>query len=68
MVTVVIVRGDVELVLGRLDGRPPDLELVDGLARLELAARRLGCSVRVRAPCDELRGLLELVGLSELLL
>jgi hypothetical protein len=44
----------------------PDLGLVDALARLQLMARRYGCSIRVR-PCDELRELLLLVGLAEVL-
>lgn len=41
----------------------PDLGLVDALARLKLAARRLGCSLRVREPSVELVELLDLVGL-----
>jgi hypothetical protein len=41
--------------------------LVDGLARLQLSALRLGCSVRLRGACPELRGLLDLVGLDDLL-
>jgi hypothetical protein len=44
----------------------PDLGLVDALARLQLMARRRGSSIQVRA-CDELRELLLLVGLSEVL-
>ena len=64
---LLIVHGDVEVVLGKVVGPRPDLVLVDSLARLELAARRLGCSIRLRDPCAELRELLELVGLSELL-
>ena len=39
------------------------MALVDALARLQLAARRLGCSVRLRGACAELTELLELVGL-----
>ncbi|HEX8856311.1 MAG TPA: hypothetical protein VF752_12005 [Thermoleophilaceae bacterium] len=41
-----------------------DLALVDALARLQLAARRRGLTLCVRDPCQELTGLLELVGLS----
>jgi hypothetical protein len=44
----------------------PDLALVDALARLQLMARRRGCSIRVHT-CDELRELLLLVGLAEVL-
>jgi hypothetical protein len=62
---VVVVRGDVEVVLGQVVGLRPDLALVDALARLQLAAGRLGCSIRLRDPCEELRGLLDLVGLAD---
>jgi hypothetical protein len=40
----------------------PDLGVVDGLARLQLVARRLGCSIRLRGSV-ELAELLDLVGL-----
>ena len=43
--------------------RRPDLGLVDDLARLALSAKRLGCTIRVRDACPELRGLLRLAGL-----
>ena len=62
---VVVVRGDVEVVPGQVVGLRPDLALVDALARLQLAARRLGCSVRLRDPCEQLRELLDLVGLAD---
>ena len=42
---------------------PPGLAAVDALARLELAARRAGGRIRVRAPAPALRALLDLVGL-----
>jgi hypothetical protein len=64
---VVLVTGRGELVVGQIYGRRPDLTLVDGLARLQLSALRLGCSVRLRGVCAELRGLLDLVGLDDLL-
>jgi hypothetical protein len=41
----------------------PDLAVVDTMARLQLAARRLGGSIQVREPRPELVALLELVGL-----
>ena len=41
-----------------------DLALIDGLARLQLLAGRLGWSVRIRNPHDDLGELLDLVGLS----
>ena len=40
-----------------------DLELVDEVARWQLAARRLGCTIRLRGADCELRELLEFVGL-----
>jgi hypothetical protein len=65
---VVLVRDGIEVAGWPLAGRrPPDLEVVDELARLQLAARRLGCSIRLRHACLELLGLLELVGLAEVL-
>jgi anti-anti-sigma regulatory factor len=48
-----------------LPGRRPDLSVVDQLARLQLEARRLGCSIRVRNACPHLRELIELSGLDD---
>jgi hypothetical protein len=47
-------------------GRPPTLEDVDRLARVRLAARRLGLEVALRDAPDALLCLLALVGLAEL--
>jgi ABC-type transporter Mla MlaB component len=44
-----------------------DAVTVDALARLQLAARRLGCQVRLRNPSDELRELLAFMGLRDVL-
>jgi hypothetical protein len=64
----VLVRGSVEVTSSPLVlSGPPDLGVVDALARLQLAARRLGCSVRVYGACDELQALLDLAGLRQLL-
>ena len=41
----------------------PDAGDVDALARLQLTARRLGSSIRLRYPSDYLCELLDLVGL-----
>ena len=49
------------------DDLPADLTLVDALARLQLAAQRFGCSIRVHGSGVELGALLELVGLAEVL-
>ena len=43
----------------------PDLATVDALARLQLVARRVGCSVRLRDAGADLQGLLALTGLSD---
>jgi hypothetical protein len=44
-----------------------DLATVDTLARLQLAARSVGWSIRIRNAGDELASLVELVGLSGVL-
>jgi hypothetical protein len=46
---------------------PPDLALVDALARLQLALAPFGCSIGLRDPCPALRALLDLVGLATVL-
>lgn len=64
-ITVVVIVDDaIEVVAARLDARRPDLELVDALARMQLAFRRRGWRMRLRDVPDELRGLLELTGLA----
>jgi anti-anti-sigma regulatory factor len=63
--TVVVINGD-EVVVARLAGRV-DLELVDRLARLTLAARRRGEALRLHDPPPDLRRLLELCGLDDVL-
>jgi hypothetical protein len=45
----------------------PDAVTVDVLARLQLTARRLGREVRLRHACGELRELLALIGLTEVI-
>ncbi len=47
---------------------PPDLATVEALCALQLAARRLGCSIRVHDPSPELRELIALAGVEDLLL
>ena len=64
LATVVLVRGDEELSRWPLPWTTcPDLAAVDVLARLALAARRLGCRIRLADADPDLLGLLELVGL-----
>jgi hypothetical protein len=65
---VVLARDGVEIVCWPLPGcRRPDMALVDELAQLQLAAGRLGCSIRLRDACAELVELLDLVGLAVVL-
>jgi hypothetical protein len=62
---VVLVRGVAEVASWPLpEGRCPDLSVIDRLARLQLAARHLGCSIRVRDAPGRLRELIDLAGLS----
>ena len=48
-------------------GVDPDAVTVDALARLQLGARRHGCTVRLRNASDELRELVEFMGLTAVL-
>jgi hypothetical protein len=58
--------GDEEVAIGLVFGQNAGLAEVDVLARLQLAARRLGCTIRLRGATTELRQLLDLVGLLQL--
>jgi len=44
---------------------PPDATTVDALARLQLAAQRTGCSIRLRNASPELRELVTFMGLGD---
>ena len=48
----------------RCQGKP-DLAVVDELARLQLAARRMGCSIWLRQACPDVLWLLRLAGLGD---
>jgi ABC-type transporter Mla MlaB component len=50
-----------------VDGVGDDAVVVDALARLQLAARRHGCQVRLRHASGELRDLLAFMGLDAVL-
>ena len=50
-----------------VEGGKVDLRVVDALARLQLKARRQGCTVWLRQACPDLIELLELVGLAGVL-
>jgi hypothetical protein len=60
--TVVLRRGDADVASWPLPCGP-DMAVVDRLARLQLEARRLGCTIRVRNACTDLRELIEFSGL-----
>ncbi len=64
---LLIVDEETDEIVARVDVRRPDLALVDSLARLQLDARRRGGRLRLRNVTDDLRGLLELVGLADVL-
>jgi hypothetical protein len=60
--------GDIEVVTWPVAcSGQRDLALVDALARLQLAARRWGCAIRLRGAEDELLALVDLIGLKEVL-
>ena len=65
---VVLVNGDDVLAEWdvQCDGRPA-LALLDELARLQLAARRLGLAIIVRDADTRLAGVIALAGLSDVL-
>ncbi len=66
--SVVLVRHGRALASWPLQGScRPDLRLVDHLAHVQLAARRLGCEIELRHAGRELAELLDLVGLREVL-
>ena len=50
-----------------VEGVEPDAVTVDALARLQLAARRYACRVRLRGASDELRALVDFMGLADVL-
>jgi ABC-type transporter Mla MlaB component len=56
-----------DVALCDVRGIVPDAVTVDALARLQLAARRYGCQVRLRGASPELRELVVFMGLSDVL-
>jgi len=55
-----------ERVVVVISGAEPNLAFVDALAQLHVTARRLGWDLEVRGASDELRALLDFLGLPEL--
>lgn len=67
--TIVLVSDGFAMAIGRVDQTTVlDLALVERLLRLRLAAVRRGWSVRLEHVDERLRALVELVGVSDLLL
>ena len=56
-----------EVAYCEVDGVQPDAVTVDALARLQLAARRCACRVRLRGASKELRELVAFMGLADVL-
>jgi ABC-type transporter Mla MlaB component len=56
-----------DVALCDVGGVDPDAVTVDALARLQLAARRHGCTVRLRHASHELRELVAFMGLADVL-
>jgi ABC-type transporter Mla MlaB component len=56
-----------EVVRCDVTGIEPDAVTVDALARLQLAASRQGCSIRLSNPSPHLLEVVELIGLSNVL-
>jgi ABC-type transporter Mla MlaB component len=56
-----------ELAVCDASGVPADAVTVDALARLQLAARRYGCQVRLRNASADLLDLLAFMGLEDVL-
>ena len=60
-------RSGAQIAFCDVRGVDPDAVTVDALARLQLAARRHGCQVRLRHASTELRELLTFMGLCDVL-
>src|SRR5262245_17332350 len=65
--TLLSAAGHVEVAHCDVSGVGVDVVTVDALARLQLAARRHGCVVRLRNASDELRDLVAFMGLADVL-
>lgn len=67
-ITVVADDGTRRVVVARLHSLRPDIDLIDRMARLQLAAARLGIGLGYAEPCPTLRRVIEMSGLDEVLL
>jgi ABC-type transporter Mla MlaB component len=66
-VCALLERSGAGVALCDVSGIEPDAVTVDALARLQLAARRHGCQVRLRGASDELFQLVAFLGLADVL-
>jgi ABC-type transporter Mla MlaB component len=66
-VCALLARSDADVALCDVSGVEPDAVTVDALARLQLAAQRRGCQVRLRHASEELIGLVAFMGLRDVL-
>ena len=66
-VSVLLERSGANVALCEVGRLAPDAVTLDALARLQLAAKRYGCEVRLRNASAELRDLLAFAGLREVL-
>ncbi len=66
-VCALLERSDATVALCDVPGVEPDAVTVDALARLQLAARRHGCQVRLREASSELLELVDFMGLTDVL-
>jgi ABC-type transporter Mla MlaB component len=67
-VCALLALSDAEVVLCEVLGVEPDAVTADALARLQLAAARRGCQVRLCSASTELLDLIAFMGLSDVLL
>jgi ABC-type transporter Mla MlaB component len=66
-VCALLERSDSDLAVCDVSGVEPDAVTVDALARLQLAARRHGCQVRLRHASRDLVELVAFMGLHDVL-
>ena len=66
-VCALLEENDAPLILCDVRDVAPDAVTVDALARLQLAAQRRGCKIRLRGASSELLELVELMGLDDVL-
>jgi ABC-type transporter Mla MlaB component len=66
-VCALLQRARPEVAYCEVDGIDPDAVTVDALARLQLAAKRRACQIRLRGASDELRALVAFMGLGDVI-